>query len=83
MSAQWVCINEFRALLGVSRRTVYNWLYAGKLRYARTVGGDIRIDPASGWANDTEAKTPWDSPRPDWRVDAGRKGGLSKARRTA
>jgi excisionase family DNA binding protein len=28
---------------GVSRRTIYNWLHAGKLEYMRTAGGSIRI----------------------------------------
>lgn len=27
----------------VSRRTIYNWIAAGKLEYMRTVGGSIRI----------------------------------------
>jgi excisionase family DNA binding protein len=30
-------------LVGVSRRTIYNWLKAGKLEYVRTAGGAIRI----------------------------------------
>lgn len=30
-------------LLGVSRRTVYNWLEAGKVEYVRTAGGSVRI----------------------------------------
>jgi excisionase family DNA binding protein len=28
---------------GVSRRTIYNWLHAGKLEYTRTAGGGVRI----------------------------------------
>lgn len=34
-------------LAGVSRRTIYNWLNAGKLRYRRTTGGQVRIYPTS------------------------------------
>lgn len=30
-------------LAGVSRRTIYNWLRAGKLEYVRTAGGSVRI----------------------------------------
>jgi excisionase family DNA binding protein len=32
---------------GVSRRTIYNWLHAGKLDYIRTAGGSVRIFPES------------------------------------
>lgn len=28
---------------GVSRRTIYNWIQAGKVEYVRTAGGSIRI----------------------------------------
>jgi excisionase family DNA binding protein len=31
------------AEIGVSRRTIYNWISAGKLEYKRTPGGSIRI----------------------------------------
>jgi len=34
-------------LVGVSRRTIYNWLKAGKLQYVRTAGGAVRIYPES------------------------------------
>jgi excisionase family DNA binding protein len=30
-------------LVGVSRRTIYNWLAAGKVQYVRTAGGAVRI----------------------------------------
>ena len=30
-------------LVGVSRRTIYNWIAANKVEYFRTVGGSIRI----------------------------------------
>jgi excisionase family DNA binding protein len=29
--------------VGVSRRTVYNWMTAGKVEYIRTAGGSVRI----------------------------------------
>lgn len=29
--------------VGVSRRTIYNWLAAGKVEYVRTAGGAVRI----------------------------------------
>jgi excisionase family DNA binding protein len=31
------------ARVGVSRRTIYNWITSGKLEYVRTAGGSIRI----------------------------------------
>jgi excisionase family DNA binding protein len=36
-------ISQAATLAGVSRRTIYNWLHDGKLEYARTAGGAIRI----------------------------------------
>ena len=42
-------------VVGVSRRTIYNWIAAGKVEYVRTAGGSVRIfldtlwrDPATG-----------------------------------
>jgi excisionase family DNA binding protein len=40
-------INEAAARARVNRRTIYNWLNAGKLTYVRTMGGSIRIAAAS------------------------------------
>jgi excisionase family DNA binding protein len=40
---QTVSIMKGAELAGVSRRTIYNWLTAGKLEYVRTAGGSIRI----------------------------------------
>jgi excisionase family DNA binding protein len=36
-------------LVGVSRRTIYNWLASGKLDYVRTAGGSVRIFVDSLW----------------------------------
>jgi len=30
-------------LVGVSRRTIYNWIADGKIQYVRTAGGSVRI----------------------------------------
>jgi excisionase family DNA binding protein len=38
-------------LVGVSRRTIYNWISAGKVEYVRTAGGSIRIFVDSLWQN--------------------------------
>ncbi len=37
------------AIVGVSRRTIYNWLASGKLEYVRTAGGSVRIFADSLW----------------------------------
>jgi len=36
-------------LVGVSRRTIYNWITAGKVEYVRTAGGSIRIFVNTLW----------------------------------
>lgn len=46
-ASQMVNIAQAVAIAGVTRRTIYNWINAGKLRYTRTAGGRLRIDPAS------------------------------------
>ncbi len=51
-------------LVGVSRRTIYNWLSAGKIEYIRTAGGSVRIFVDTLWrdANRTDRAVgtgPW------------------------
>lgn len=36
-------------LVGVSRRTIYNWLASGKVEYIRTAGGSVRIFVDTLW----------------------------------
>jgi excisionase family DNA binding protein len=36
-------------LVGVSRRTIYNWLSSGKIEYVRTAGGSVRIFEDTLW----------------------------------
>jgi len=36
-------------LVGVSRRTIYNWIAAGKIQYIRTAGGSVRIFADTLW----------------------------------
>ena len=40
---QTISIVKACELVGVSRRTLYNWIAAGKVEYIRTAGGSIRI----------------------------------------
>ncbi len=41
-------------LVGVSRRTIYNWIAGGKVDYVRTAGGSIRIFVDSLWRDPHE-----------------------------
>jgi excisionase family DNA binding protein len=36
-------------LVGVSRRTIYNWMAGGKIEYVRTAGGSVRIFTDTLW----------------------------------
>ena len=38
-----VSLNKACELVGVSRRTLYNWINDNKVEYIRTAGGAIRI----------------------------------------
>lgn len=44
-----LCVDEAAAKAGVSRRTIYHWIKAGKLDYQRTAGGAIRIFEDTLW----------------------------------
>ncbi len=54
-------------VVGVSRRTIYNWISAGKVEYVRTAGGSIRIFVDTLW------REPGESPRqtPGSHISAG------------
>ena len=50
---QWMTIDQARAVYGVSRRSIYNWIRDGKIlpeETRRTPSGSLRIlvDPAWG-----------------------------------
>jgi excisionase family DNA binding protein len=49
MDRQTVSIMQACALVGVTRRSIYNWLRDGKLQYVRTAGGSVRIFADSLW----------------------------------
>jgi excisionase family DNA binding protein len=36
-------------VVGVSRRTIYNWISSGKVEYIRTAGGSVRIFTDTLW----------------------------------
>lgn len=50
-----VSIQQACAVVGVSRRTIYNWLETGKLAYRRTAGGSVRIFVDSLWREPDKA----------------------------
>ena len=49
MDRQILTIMKACEVVGVSRRTIYNWIAAGKVEYVRTAGGSIRIFADSLW----------------------------------
>ena len=49
MDRQTLSIMQSCELVGVSRRTIYNWISSGKVDYVRTAGGSIRIFADSLW----------------------------------
>lgn len=42
-------------LVGVSRRTIYNWIAGGKVQYVRTAGGAVRIFADTLWREPGDA----------------------------
>lgn len=46
-------------LVGVSRRTIYNWISGGKVQYVRTAGGSVRIFEDTLWRSpENDGATP-------------------------
>jgi excisionase family DNA binding protein len=46
---QTVSIVQACEHVGVSRRTIYNWMASGKVEYVRTAGGSVRIFSDTLW----------------------------------
>jgi excisionase family DNA binding protein len=54
-------------VVGVSRRTIYNWMAGGKIEFVRTAGGSVRIFADSLWRSpdhSTENRQPTTDGRP-------------------
>ncbi len=49
MDRQTLSIMKACEVVGVSRRTIYNWIASGKVEYVRTAGGSIRLFEDSLW----------------------------------
>ena len=54
MDRQTLSIIKACELVGVSRRTIYNWIASGKVEYVRTAGGSVRIFADSLWRSPSE-----------------------------
>lgn len=49
LERQTVPIMTACSLVGVSRRTIYNWIACNRIEYVRTAGGSIRIFVDTLW----------------------------------
>ena len=56
MDRQTLSIMKACEAVGVSRRTIYNWISAGKVEYVRTAGGSIRIFADTLWRDAGERR---------------------------
>lgn len=45
-------------LVGVSRRTIYNWIASRKVEYVRTAGGSVRIFVDTLWREPAATAAP-------------------------
>ena len=75
MERKTISIMKACELVGVSRRTIYNWLSSGKIEYVRTAGGSVRIfvdtlwrDPNNANRQQTPAQ-PQQPQQPMWQAD--------------
>jgi excisionase family DNA binding protein len=55
---QTLSIDQACEQVGVSRRTIYNWMAGGKVEYVRTAGGSVRIFVDTLWRQPNEARKP-------------------------
>ncbi len=55
---RYLTIKQVCTHLHVSRRSVYNWLEAGRLQWFRTPGGSLRIAEHSLWGPPAVAHQP-------------------------
>jgi len=58
MDRQTLSIMKACEVVGVSRRTIYNWISAGKVEYVRTAGGSIRIFADTLWRDAAAPQRP-------------------------
>ena len=58
MERKTISIMKACELVGVSRRTIYNWLSSGKIEYVRTAGGSVRIFVDTLWRDPNRTDRP-------------------------
>jgi excisionase family DNA binding protein len=49
LDRQTLSIMKACEVVGVSRRTIYNWMAGGKIEFVRTAGGSVRIFADTLW----------------------------------
>ena len=49
-----ISISKASVLVGVSRRTIYNWIASGKVEYVRTAGDSVRVFVDTLWRTPEE-----------------------------
>ena len=57
MDRETLSIMKACEVVGVSRRTIYNWIAAGKVEYVRTAGGSVRIFADTLWRDARHERT--------------------------
>ncbi len=67
MERKTISIMKACELVGVSRRTIYNWLSSGKIEYVRTAGGSVRIFVDTLWRDPNDTERPVVAPV--WHAD--------------
>ncbi len=58
MERKTISIMKACEVVGVSRRTIYNWLSSGKIEYVRTAGGSVRIFVDTLWRDPHRSDRP-------------------------
>jgi excisionase family DNA binding protein len=60
---RYLTVDEAAAIVGVSRRTIYNWMYAKRVTVWRTPSGSPRIDRDSLMQADEAYRARFDTER--------------------
>jgi excisionase family DNA binding protein len=63
LDRETVSIPRACELVGVSRRTIYNWIADGKVQYVRTAGGSVRIFADTLWRQPDTTQAPESLPK--------------------
>jgi excisionase family DNA binding protein len=58
MDRKTISIRTACELVGVSRRTIYNWMASSKIDYVRTAGGSVRIFADTLWRDPNSGRQP-------------------------